>query len=59
MPTNQKTFLIMKSRLFLELITPEAVQSFARKNYITYVEHCEARKLKPMLFHEFLKNYAV
>ena len=48
----------MKSKSFMELITPEAVQSFAKKNYNTYVAHCEARKLKPMLFHEFLKNYA-
>lgn len=49
----------MKSVSIMELITPEAVKSFARKNYNTYVAHCEARKLKPMLFHEFLKNYAV
>jgi hypothetical protein len=49
----------MKSKSFMELITPEAVQSFAKKNYNTYVAHCEDRKLKPMVFHEFLKNYAV
>ncbi|MHB1146583.1 MAG: hypothetical protein ACYC01_03200 [Lutibacter sp.] len=49
----------MKPSSFMEHITPEAVQSFAKKNYNTYVAHCEARKLKPMLFHEFLKNYAI
>ena len=49
----------MKSTSLMELITPEAIQNFARKNYKTYVAHCEARKLKPMVFHEFLKNYAV
>jgi hypothetical protein len=49
----------MKPRLLVELITPEAIQSFAKKNYKTYVAHCESRKFKPMVFHEFLKNYAV
>jgi hypothetical protein len=49
----------MKPTSFMEFITPEAIQNFARKNYKTYVAHCESRKLKPMVFHEFLKNYAV
>ncbi|HEY9167984.1 MAG TPA: hypothetical protein VIN72_00690 [Lutibacter sp.] len=49
----------MKSRSLMEFITPEAIHSFAKKNYKTYVAHCEARKLKPMVFNEFLKNYAV
>ena len=49
----------MKPRSLMEFITPEAIQSFARKNYKTYVAHCESRELKPMVFHEFLKNYAV
>jgi hypothetical protein len=49
----------MNPKSLMELITPEAVQSFAKKNYNTYVAHCEARKLKPMVFQEFLKNYAV
>lgn len=54
-----KNSLIMKPTSFMELITPEVIQSFARKNYNTYVSHCEARKLKPMVFQEFLKNYAI
>ena len=58
LPLTKNSF-IMKSKSFMELITPEAVQSFAKKNYNTYVAHCEDRKLKPMVFHEFLKNYAV
>ncbi|MBK5210085.1 MAG: hypothetical protein JJE44_11385 [Flavobacteriaceae bacterium] len=49
----------MKSVSIMELITPEAIQGFARKNYKTYLAHCESRKLKPMLFNEFLQNYAV
>jgi len=49
----------MQPTSFIELVTPEAVQSFAKKNYSTYLEHCKTRKLKPMLFHEFLKNYAI
>lgn len=56
---STKNSLTMKPTSLMELITPEAIQSFARKNYKTYVAHCEARKLKPMVFHEFLKNYAV
>jgi hypothetical protein len=54
-----KKLLIMQPKSFMELITPEVIQSFARKNYSTYVSHCEARKLKPMVFQEFLKNYAI
>ncbi|MDO9276462.1 MAG: hypothetical protein Q7T92_13060 [Lutibacter sp.] len=49
----------MQPTSLMALITPEAIQNFAKKNYKTYVAHCEARKLKPMLFHEFLKNYAL
>ncbi|MDO9138062.1 MAG: hypothetical protein Q7U21_09575 [Lutibacter sp.] len=49
----------MNTKSLMELITPEAVQNFAKKNYNTYVAHCEARKIKPMVFQEFLKNYAV
>ncbi len=49
----------MKPKALMELITPEVIQSFARKNYNTYVAHCETKKLKPMVFKEFLKNYAI
>lgn len=49
----------MNPKSLMELITPEAVQNFAKKNYNTYVVHCEARKIKPMVFQEFLKNYAI
>ena len=49
----------MKPKSLLNLVTPEVIQSFARKNYNTYVTHCEARKLKPMVFQELLKNYAI
>ncbi len=49
----------MKPKAFMELITPEVIQSFAKKNYNTYVTHCKSRKLKPMVFKEFLKNYAL
>lgn len=49
----------MQPNSLMAFITPEAIQSFAKKNYKTYVEHCESRKLKPMVFHEFLKNYAI
>jgi hypothetical protein len=33
------------------------IKEFALKNYKTYVEHYESRKLKPIPFQEFLKNY--
>lgn len=49
----------MKSTSIMEFITPEAIQNFARKNYKTYVAHCESKKLKPMHLTEFLKNYIV
>lgn len=58
LPLTKNSF-IMQPKSFMELITPEVIQSFARKNYNTYVAHCEARKLKPMVFQEFLKNYAI
>lgn len=54
-----KNLLIMQPKSLIEFITPEVIQNFAKKNYNTYVAHCEARKLKPMVFQEFLKNYAV
>ncbi|MDD3722875.1 MAG: hypothetical protein PHW92_10405 [Lutibacter sp.] len=34
------------------------IKEFALKNYKTYVAHYEARKLKPVPFQEFLKNYS-
>jgi len=43
---------------FISNDTPET-ESFAKKNYNTYVAHCEARKIKPMAFEEFLKNYNI
>lgn len=49
----------MKPTPIMEFITPDAIQNFARKNYKTYVTHCEARKLKPMQLTEFLKNYVI
>ena len=33
------------------------IKEFALKNYKTYVAHYESRKLEPMPFNEFLKNY--
>jgi len=37
--------------------TSSFIKEFALKNYKTYVAHYESRKLKPMSFKEFLKNY--
>lgn len=37
--------------------TSTPTKEFALKNYKTYVTHYESRKLKPMPFAEFLKNY--
>jgi len=34
------------------------IKEFALKNYKIYVEHYESRKLQPMPFQEFLKNYS-
>ena len=51
--------LILKQKKILTPINSEDLQNFAKKNYNTYVAHCEDRKLKPMLFQEFLKNYAI
>ncbi|WP_298363454.1 hypothetical protein [uncultured Lutibacter sp.] len=33
------------------------IKEFALKNYKTYVAHYESRKLQPMPFNDFLKNY--
>ena len=33
------------------------IKEFALKNYKTYLAHYESRNLKPIPFHEFLKNY--
>ncbi|MGV8947589.1 MAG: hypothetical protein ACOH1N_14265 [Lutibacter sp.] len=49
----------MKPTSITEFIAPEAIQSFAKKNYKTYVTHCESKKLKPMQLTEFLKNYII
>jgi hypothetical protein len=49
----------MQTNSLMAFITPESIQNFAKKNYKTYVAHCEARKLKPMVFQDFLKNYAL
>ena len=38
--------------------TSTPIKEFALKNYKTYVAHYESRKLKPMPFAEFLKNYS-
>lgn len=34
------------------------IKEFALKNYKTYVAHYESRNLKPIPFHDFLKNYS-
>jgi hypothetical protein len=34
------------------------IKEFALKNYKIYVAHYESRNLKPIPFHEFLKNYS-
>jgi len=38
--------------------TSTFIKEFALKNYKTYVAHYESRKLKPISFQEFLKNYS-
>ena len=37
--------------------TSTFIKGVALKNYKTYVAHYESRKLKPISFQEFLKNY--
>ncbi len=34
------------------------IKEFALKNYKTYLAHYKSRKLQPMSFTEFLKNYS-
>ncbi len=34
------------------------IKESAYKNYKTYVAHYKSRKLQPMSFQEFLKNYS-
>ena len=34
------------------------IKEFALKNYKIYVAHYESRKLQPISFSEFLKNYS-
>jgi len=41
----------------LEYTSTEAISSFARRNYNTYVKHYLSRNMTPMPLKEFLKNY--
>lgn len=38
--------------------TSTFIKEFALKNYKTYVAHYESRKLEPISFNDFLKNYS-
>lgn len=47
----------MNAISYEEFNTHNHVEKFALKNYKTYVSHYKERKLTPMSFQEFLKNY--
>jgi len=49
----------MKTPIKNNLKSSDFIREFAFKNYKTYVAHYESRNLKPIPFHEFLKNYMV